>query len=81
MGVYGKLYASFDIGIGFTLGAATLFSWIISSTGSSICSTLYSNLAIYKMAFLVGFPACIDGTLVLGGCVNMVIMSFTACLR
>ena len=81
MGVRGELYASSIIGVSFILRANISFSQIISSTSSSMCSTLFSNLAIYKIAFRVGSSACIHGILLLGGCINIVIMSSAACLR
>ena len=81
VGVRGELYNSSGIGVSFTLRANVSFSWIISSTSSSIYSTLLSNLAICKMVFHVGSPACIDRTLFLGGCANMVTISSAACLR
>ena len=81
VGILGGLCISSGISIGFTLGVDTSFSWIISSTSSGMYSTLFSSLAICRMAFRMGSPACIDGTLFLGSYANMVIISSTTCLR
>ena len=50
-----------------TLGASISSSWLVSTSGSGIVSTLFSNFASFKIALRVGSPDCKEGTVLAGG--------------